>query len=96
VLRNQPGALDVCAPTCGDGIRVTGRVFAEACDDNNTISGDGCSGDCAVEPGYKCAGGTTKRKDSCATVCGDGLRVGGEVLHYYTIILLYYYTTILL
>ena len=33
------GGLDVCAPKCGDGVRVL-WLTAEACDDNNTISGD--------------------------------------------------------
>ena len=73
------GGLDVCAPTCGDGIRMTGRLMREACDDNNTISGDGCSGACAVEPGFACTGGSTRSMDSCIAICGDGLRVGGEV-----------------
>jgi fibro-slime domain-containing protein len=28
--------------------------MAEACDDGNNISGDGCSASCTVEPGYQC------------------------------------------
>jgi cysteine-rich repeat protein len=33
---------------CGDGILGTG----ETCDDGNTVSGDGCSSTCALEPCY--------------------------------------------
>ncbi len=35
---------------CGDGM-VGG---AEACDDGNTVAGDGCSSTCAVESGWDC------------------------------------------
>ena len=37
---------------CGDGL-VAGT---EACDDNNTTSGDGCDAACAVEQDYSCSG----------------------------------------
>ena len=36
--------LDCTTPQCGDGI--TNTAAGEACDDNNTDDGDGCSGDC--------------------------------------------------
>ncbi|MFH1724081.1 MAG: LamG-like jellyroll fold domain-containing protein [Elusimicrobiota bacterium] len=45
-----PGPIP--APVCGDGF-VEGE---EECDDLNTTEGDGCSGACAVEPGYNCNG----------------------------------------
>jgi cysteine-rich repeat protein len=35
-------------PVCGDG--VTETLAGEQCDDGNTISGDGCSSTCKVEP----------------------------------------------
>jgi proprotein convertase subtilisin/kexin type 5 len=38
-----------CTEICGDGIR-----FAQQCDDGNTISGDGCSSTCTIEPGWIC------------------------------------------
>jgi cysteine-rich repeat protein len=38
----------------------------EACDDGNTVSGDGCTG-CILEP--NCSA------DACETVCGDGIVV---------------------
>ena len=37
---------------CGDGL-VLGN---EACDDNNTINGDGCSSSCTVESTFYCMG----------------------------------------
>jgi cysteine-rich repeat protein len=61
---------------CGDGIRTT----AEACDDNNTLSGDGCAADCSfIEDGWRCVstnviGAGTGGLDVCLPVCGDGAR----------------------
>ena len=72
------GGLDSCAPKCGDGKRITWGSSAEGCDDNNTVSGDGCDASCEVETGWKCAGGSFNGKDTCATVCGDGVRAGEE------------------
>ena len=39
-----------CQEICGDGY----LVGQNQCDDNNTISGDGCSASCSVEYGYGC------------------------------------------
>ncbi|MFY2560737.1 DUF4215 domain-containing protein [Corallococcus terminator] len=39
-------------PFCGDGV----PGGDEACDDDNQLSGDGCSSVCQVEPGYTCTG----------------------------------------
>ena len=42
----------------------------EACDDGNTVSGDGCNAVCSVEAGWAC----DYWQGSChRTVCGDGL-----------------------
>ena len=71
------GGLDKCRPICGDGKNIPWSTLDE-CDDNNTISGDGCSTACIIEPGYACSGGSMNAKDTCAPVCGDGLRVGTE------------------
>ena len=73
------GGLDTCASVCGDGRRILWGPTPEACEDNNTLDGDGCSAGCAVEPGYACSGGSFSGIDTCVTVCGDGLRAGGEV-----------------
>ena len=70
------GGLDTCAAVCGDGKRISWG--GEGCDDNNTAAGDGCSAGCAIEPGFSCTGGSVSSSDACASVCGDGLRVGPE------------------
>jgi len=71
------GGFDTCSPTCGDGKNVPWSALDE-CDDNNTMSGDGCSAGCLIEAGYACSGGSMTAMDTCASVCGDGLRVGAE------------------
>ena len=67
-----PGKLCQCPKVeCGNGI-LEGN---EKCDDGNTTSGDGCSGDCkTVEPGFQCrvAG------KACTPKCGDGIKSGAE------------------
>eukprot|EP00742_Colponemidia_sp_Colp-10_P001542 GILJ01001654.1.p1 GENE.GILJ01001654.1~~GILJ01001654.1.p1 ORF type:complete len:2297 (+),score=271.16 GILJ01001654.1:26-6916(+) len=47
---------------CGDG-----RYYAgfEACEDGNTLSGDGCASDCSIETGYVCVGGSTTSTQAC-------------------------------
>ncbi len=65
--------------TCGNGAVETawlpsGTAAPEACDDGNTVAGDGCSAACAVEPGYACSGSPSM----CAPVCGDNLVTGPE------------------
>jgi cysteine-rich repeat protein len=39
---------------CGNGIIETAN--SEACDDNNTINGDGCNSSCRIESGWSCFG----------------------------------------
>ena len=56
---------------CGDGI----TSGAEACDDGNTVSGDGCSSTCHLEIGFKCA---TPGSPCTRTTCGDGKKEGTE------------------
>ncbi len=72
-LGNTPQAACVraaatCGPVCGDGL----KKGSEACDDGNTVAGDGCSPTCTTESGFSCQGST------CAAVCGDGLKNGAE------------------
>ena len=66
------GVASVCTHdvVCGDGI-IEG---AEACDDGNTRSGDGCATDCTLECGWECPPGTLCR----AAKCGDGKVAGDE------------------
>ncbi len=72
-----PGGSSSCSPDCqryprcGDGFRDN----PEACDDGNTLSGDGCNNNCtAVEMGYVCGfvGGT------CLAICGDNYQTTSE------------------
>jgi cysteine-rich repeat protein len=63
-------ALAQC-PVCGNGICEAG----EACDDGNTVYGDGCSGTClTIGTGWTCTGCPSV----CTPICGDGLVVGSE------------------
>ena len=72
---NPPAACNMVAPPgCGDGIV---NQPSEQCDDGNTIAGDGCNGDCQIEPNYTCppAGGACTLNFRC----GDGVVNPGEV-----------------
>lgn len=53
---------------CGNG-KIDGD---DACDDGNTMSGDGCSATCTFEAGWSC------KAQGCTEICGDGLIVGNE------------------
>ena len=60
-------------PNCGDGI----LTEDEACDDGNTVGGDGCSADClCVAAGWQCQ----PPGEPCypIAVCGDGVVVAPE------------------
>lgn len=56
-LSQPPGQ---CWEVCGDGLR-----FVLACDDGNTIAGDGCDPFCHVEEGFTCSGGSPSSRDVC-------------------------------
>lgn len=69
------------APGCGDGwldpgFHVNNCTWSnehcdqapEPCDDANTVSGDGCSETCSVEPGWDCSSGPCVQAN-----CGDGV-----------------------
>jgi len=51
-LTDFPAGIDPNRPACSDG-KLEGD---EACVDGNTVSGDGCSAQCAVEYGHVCWG----------------------------------------
>lgn len=63
------GSTAACGPgvTCGDGL-VEGT---EACDDENTDDGDGCSSDCEVEDGWVC---DDDEPSVCGTTCENLLQ----------------------
>ncbi|MBI1946523.1 MAG: DUF4215 domain-containing protein [Deltaproteobacteria bacterium] len=66
-------AVALVAPVfeeCGDG----SVGDTEACDDGDLVDGDGCTGTCAVEPGFVCVG----EPSQCAETCGDGDLDAGE------------------
>ncbi|HKQ71687.1 MAG TPA: DUF4215 domain-containing protein [Polyangiaceae bacterium] len=56
------------ASLCGDGV----IQAAEACDDGNPTPGDGCSGICTIEPGYKCESANQACVYAPTMVCGNG------------------------
>ncbi len=60
-----------CLSTCGDG----NREPDEGCDDANGATGDGCTPDCTVEPGWTC---TTDTHSVCTPACPEGLTWCGE------------------
>src|SRR5262249_48383395 len=49
--RDATGKTQACAVSCGNGAIELG----EACDDGNTVAGDGCSPACTVETGFTCS-----------------------------------------
>jgi fibro-slime domain-containing protein len=53
-----PAGSGACATQCGDGLLIDADLVAgpnqQECDDGNTLSGDGCSMNCKIEPGYTC------------------------------------------
>ncbi len=63
--------LRVVEGRCGDGVA---RAGIEECDDHNTASGDGCSPDCEIEPGWACSGEEPSACERVVTgepTCGD-------------------------
>ena len=71
-IRTDTNPTDNGVPVvCGDGL-VEG---AEACDDGNTQSGDGCSATCERETAPECGNGTVEGAEACDdgnTADGDG------------------------
>ncbi len=62
--------------TCGNGQMTSG----EACDDGNTLSGNGCSAICTIEEGFNCTGSPSVCTRSTPTaVCGNGILDAGEL-----------------
>ena len=73
------GCSDESVLKMGDGCGDTIVGANEACDDGNTISGDGCSSSCQTETGYTCPpeGGACV-KDPVDAECGDSKVEGSE------------------
>jgi fibro-slime domain-containing protein len=70
---NPPPECPTSKPGCGDGKINTPD---EECDDHNSLSGDGCSGICKVEPYHHCP--TPGAPCVSDVVCGDGQLGPGE------------------
>merc|ERR1719460_3094451 len=64
--------INVFGTACGDGRKSP----SEACDDGNSVSGDGCSEVCKVEDGWVCTHGTERHPDSCKMKS----KVAGKIL----------------
>lgn len=60
----------MCTEICGDGSR-----FVLICDDGNRDDGDGCSGSCTIETGFKCDGGSPTSRDICNYTKPDAVRI---------------------
>jgi fibro-slime domain-containing protein len=77
--KKPPSCDGSCTPTpvdvCGDGA-VTG---SEQCDDGNSKPGDGCSGLCQIEPGYRCPTPGQPCVYSVQMTCGNGVIEGTEI-----------------
>jgi cysteine-rich repeat protein len=74
-----------CEPvSCGDGRQDVykledGSYFDEGCDDGNTVSGDGCSESCQVDPGWVCnQPGTLCHEPTCGDGAQDTWYTPGE------------------
>ncbi len=65
------GTPSTCVFGCGNGMVGAG----EACDDGDTMGGDGCAANCTEEGGWTCTG---TMPSACTPFCGDGARRGGE------------------
>lgn len=69
-----PECQIVVPPACGDG--TINLDPPEACDDGNSLPGDGCSGACTVEPYFTCP--TPGAPCASTIICGDGEIGPGE------------------
>jgi cysteine-rich repeat protein len=71
--------VEVASAVCGNGV----REGAEACDDGNLISGDGCSSICGIEIANPvCGNGVREGAETCDdgnTTAGDGCRANCTV-----------------
>lgn len=65
VPSNGPGAR---GDPYADSQQDSGPETFEACDDGNTVSGDGCSSTCQIEAGYECP----VWGEPCNLICGNG------------------------
>ncbi len=68
------GSVVLPPAVCSNSVQESG----EACDDGNSVSGDGCAADCSgTETGFNCVA-VSGSLTACTPVCGDGVIVGTE------------------
>jgi cysteine-rich repeat protein len=65
---NSGSAYVFRVSVCGDGLFEPDA--GEECDDDNTVSCDGCSEFCEIEVGYVCGDGSVN--SDCGEECDDG------------------------
>jgi cysteine-rich repeat protein len=63
---------------CGDGRRNPNAGANEACDDGNTVAGDGCSATCQVESGFTCTSVANVLSSCSGAACNNGVVNTGE------------------
>jgi fibro-slime domain-containing protein len=73
---NPPASCQLVpsGPACGDG-KI--NQDSEACDDANSVPGDGCTGICKIEPNFECL--TPGQPCKSVFRCGNGKVEPGEV-----------------
>ena len=65
---------DTCDEVCGDDLITP----SEACEDGNSVGGDGCF-NCQAEVGWTCSNtDLTSATNECTEICGDDILVGVE------------------
>ena len=62
----------------GNGFKPS-NLGPTAWDDNNTVSGDGCSSTCVIEAGWRWNPNSDSSKDICTEICGDGLKMSSSL-----------------
>ena len=62
-------SVEPCIPLCGNGV----VDCVEECDDNNTLSGDGCSSSCMHEAGWSCSEQAAAPTVCQQCFCGNGM-----------------------
>lgn len=62
----------------GSGGAPGGTYYSEACDDGNTVDGDGCSATCTIETGWVCTPGTPCHEMRCGDGYQDSMFLGNN------------------
>jgi cysteine-rich repeat protein len=71
---SQPGSPLKTISICGNGYHEWSQ--SEACDDGNTVDGDGCDRNCTVAQGWSCK--DSNSRSICTSGCGNGILQSSE------------------